>query len=41
MAVAQPYWERAEHRLRRELGDGDWKNMTDAVFRLTHAALKA
>jgi DNA-binding MarR family transcriptional regulator len=41
MTAAQPYWERAEHRLRRELGDGGWKNMTDAVFRLTHAALKA
>src|ERR1700737_717836 len=37
LTAAQPYWERAEHRLRRELGDGAWKNMTDAVLRLTPA----
>ena len=41
MTAAQPYWERAERRLRHELGDGGWKNMTDAMFRLTHAALEA
>jgi DNA-binding MarR family transcriptional regulator len=41
LTAAQPNWERAEHRLRRELGGDGWKNMTDAVFRLTHAAVKA
>jgi DNA-binding MarR family transcriptional regulator len=41
MAAAQPYWERAEYRLRRALGDEDWKSMTGGTLRMTHAALKA
>src|ERR1700716_3538012 len=40
MTAAQPDWEPAERRLRHELGDGGWKNMKDATFRLTPAALE-
>ncbi len=31
MAMAQPYWEQAEQRLRRELGDAGWKSIKQAV----------
>ena len=41
MAEAQPHWEAAEHRLRQELGDSDWKNMKQAVSQLTEAAITA
>lgn len=36
---AQPYWESAELRLRRELGDAGWKSMKEAVSRITQAAI--
>jgi DNA-binding MarR family transcriptional regulator len=38
MAAAQPYWERAEQRLRHELGDAGWKSMKRAVSQWTEAA---
>jgi len=41
MAEAQSYWERAEQRLRRELGNEDWKGMKQTVSRITEAALAA
>jgi DNA-binding MarR family transcriptional regulator len=41
LAEAQPYWERAEQRLRRELGDEVWKSMRQTVSRVTEAALAA
>ena len=41
MAEAQRYWERAEQRLRRELGDEGWKSMKQTVSRITEAALVA
>ena len=41
MAEAQPYWERAEQRLRRELGDEGWKSMKQAVSQITQAAMTA
>ena len=41
LAEAQRYWERAEERLRRELGDEGWKNMRQTVSRITEAALAA
>jgi DNA-binding MarR family transcriptional regulator len=41
MAEAQRYWERAEQRLRRELGDEGWKSMKQTVSRITQAALLA
>jgi len=41
MAEAQPYWERAEQRLRRELGDAGWKSVKQTVSRMTEAAMAA
>src|SRR5713101_736272 len=41
MAEAQPYWERAERRLRRELGDAGWKSMKQTVSQITEAAMAA
>src|SRR5215469_18377021 len=41
LAQAQPYWESAEQRLRRRLGDASWKSMKEAVSRVTEAAAQA
>jgi DNA-binding MarR family transcriptional regulator len=41
MAEAQPYWERAERRMRLELGVAGWKSMKQSVARLTEAAMAA
>jgi DNA-binding MarR family transcriptional regulator len=41
MAEAQGCWERAEQRLRRELGDEGWKSMKQTVSRITQAAIAA
>jgi DNA-binding MarR family transcriptional regulator len=41
MAEAQPYWERAERRLLRELGKAGWKSMKRTVSRVTEAAMAA
>jgi DNA-binding MarR family transcriptional regulator len=38
---AQPYWEMAEQRLRRGLGDAGWKQMKVTVSRITEAAMSA
>jgi DNA-binding MarR family transcriptional regulator len=41
MAMAQPHWERAERRLRKEVGDAGWKNVEETVFRMTEAGMRA
>lgn len=41
LAEAQPHWERAEHRLRQELGDAGWKNMQETVSRMAESAMAA
>lgn len=41
LVEAQPYWEMAEKRLRRELGDAGWKQMKVSVSRMTEAAMNA
>ncbi len=41
LAQAQPYWESAEQRLRRKLGDAGWKSMKGAVSQVTEAAAQA
>jgi DNA-binding MarR family transcriptional regulator len=41
LAEAQPHWERAEHKLRQELGEAGWKNMKETVTRVTEAAMGA
>jgi DNA-binding MarR family transcriptional regulator len=38
---AQPHCERAEHRLRKEIGETDWKQMQTVVARVTAAAVEA
>jgi DNA-binding MarR family transcriptional regulator len=38
---AQPYWERAELRFREELGEAGWRQMNQAVLRMTEAASSA
>jgi DNA-binding MarR family transcriptional regulator len=39
LAKAQPYWERAESRLRKEVGDTVWKRLKETVSLVTEAAL--
>jgi DNA-binding MarR family transcriptional regulator len=41
LAEAQRYWERAEQRLRQELGEAGWKSMKQTVSRVTEAAIAA
>jgi len=41
LTAAQAHWERAEHRLRQELGDAGWKNMREMVSRMTESAMAA
>jgi DNA-binding MarR family transcriptional regulator len=41
MAEAQPYWQRAEERLRQELGEEGWKSMKETVARITEAGMAA
>jgi DNA-binding MarR family transcriptional regulator len=41
LEIAQPHWERAERRLRKELGDAGWKNMKEMIFRMTEAGMRA
>jgi DNA-binding MarR family transcriptional regulator len=41
LAAAQSYWERAERRLQKELGDAGWKSMKQTVSRMTEAGLAA
>jgi hypothetical protein len=41
MRGAQPYWELAEKRLRKALGDVAWKKMKEIVSQMTEAAAEA
>ena len=41
LTAAQPHWERAEHRLRQELGEAGWKSMRETVSRMTESAMAA
>lgn len=41
LAEARPYWERAEQRLRKELGEAGWEGMRQTVSRVTEAAMAA
>jgi DNA-binding MarR family transcriptional regulator len=41
LAEAQPHWERAEQRLRQELGEAGWKSMKQTVSRVTEVAIGA
>jgi DNA-binding MarR family transcriptional regulator len=41
IAMAQPYWQAAERRLRKTLGPSGWKQMQATVARVTNAAAGA
>ena len=41
LAMARAHWERAERRLRKELGEAGWKNLREMVIRITEAGLRA
>ena len=41
IAMAQPHWQAAEHRLRKTLGPVAWRQMQAAVARVTKAATEA
>jgi len=41
LASAQLFWEAAQRRLRKELGDVGWRSMKQAVSQITEAALTA
>ena len=41
IAQAQPHWERAEQRLRENLGDAGWIDMKQVVSRVTEAGMAA
>lgn len=41
LADAQPHWERAQRRLREDLGDGGWRAMKEAISRMTEAVMTA
>lgn len=38
---AMPYWERAQDRMRRELGELDWSMLSGFAERVTQAAIRA
>ena len=38
---AKPYWERAQNRIRRQLGDDDWATLGALAERVTQAAIHA
>jgi DNA-binding MarR family transcriptional regulator len=40
LAEAQPFWELAEQRLRKQLGGAGWKGMKEIVSRMTAAVIK-
>jgi DNA-binding MarR family transcriptional regulator len=39
LATARPFWQAAQRRLRKELGDAGWTGMKQAVSQITDAAL--
>lgn len=41
LRMATPYWERAQQRLRTELGDIEWSMLSEMAERITQAALRA
>jgi DNA-binding MarR family transcriptional regulator len=41
LKMATPFWERAQQRMRSELGDMAWKRLSEFADRITRAALRA
>lgn len=41
LRAAMPYWQRAQDRMRRELGEMDWQTMLRLAVRVAEAAVRA
>lgn len=41
LEAATPYWERAQERMRRELGEAEWAMLGDFAERVTQCAIRA
>ncbi len=41
LATAQRFWEAAQQRLRKELGETGWKDMKQVISQITEAAMAA
>jgi DNA-binding MarR family transcriptional regulator len=41
LEVATPYWERAQERMRSELGEAEWAMLTAFAERVTQSAIRA
>lgn len=41
LELATPYWERAQERMRRELGELEWAMLSDFAERVTQSAIRA
>ncbi|HEY1807771.1 MAG TPA: MarR family winged helix-turn-helix transcriptional regulator [Acidobacteriaceae bacterium] len=41
LEAAQPFWERAEDRMKREAGEADWLDLSAFSERVTRAAIRA
>lgn len=41
LETATPYWERAQERMRRELGEEEWQALSAFAERVTQAAIRA
>lgn len=41
LEVTTPYWQRAQERMRLEMGDLDWAMLSDFADRITQCALRA
>lgn len=41
LELATPYWERAQERMRSELGEAEWAMLSDFAERVTQSAIRA
>lgn len=41
LAAAMPYWERAQERMRREMGDRNWGGLMEMAENIVQAAIRA
>jgi len=41
LVMAQPHWQEAERRLKKTLGERNWKHMRSTIFEVTAAAAEA
>ena len=41
LELATPYWERAQERMRCELGEAEWAMLSEFAERVTRSAIRA